>query len=136
MRILIIEDDSMSQHILKGHLLQYKKGIAIVAWNKVDESKLELLEKHTPDVIILDYFLGRTSLTGYEFLRKIRKSKNPNLAKVPVIMTTSNTHSEDIKKILKLNVNAYLIKPIVKRNLYMELDKIQEVENAKEDKIA
>jgi two-component system chemotaxis response regulator CheY len=122
MKVLIVEDDSMYQHILKGHMRQYQKDIQVVSWVKVDINKIKLLEHYPPDVILLDFFLRNSDFSGYEFLKLIRA--NNKLKEIPVIMMTSNNYKGDIKKVLKLNVNAYLIKPVVKKSLYEELDKI------------
>lgn len=123
MKVLIVEDDSMFQHILKGHMRQYKNDIQVVSWEKVDINKIKLLEHYPPDVIILDFFLRNSDFSGFEFLKLIRS--NNKLKHTPVIMMTSNNYKGDIKRVLRLNVNAYLIKPVVKKALYEELDKIE-----------
>lgn len=124
MKILVIEDDLMYQHIIKGHIKQYDSSIQVVTWNKVYPDKLELLDKFPPDIILLGFFLKNSPMSGYEFLKHLRKKKM--LPDSKVIMMTSNNTEHDIKRVLKLHIHAYLIKPIVRRTLYLELDKIRE----------
>ena len=47
---------------------------------------------------------------GFEVLQDIKG--NPELKKIPVVMLTTTSTSEDIKKALSIGANDYIVKPI------------------------
>ncbi len=47
---------------------------------------------------------------GFEVLEEIRANKN--LGKIPVVMLTTTSTSEDIKKAISLGANDYIVKPV------------------------
>lgn len=70
-----------------------------------DGSKgLELVEKESPDLVILD--IGLPDTDGFEVLREIRR-----FSTVPVIMLTVKSEDTDIAKGLELGADDYVTKP-------------------------
>lgn len=61
-----------------------------------------------PAVVLLDLKLPKVD--GIEVLRLIRTS--PHLKDIPVVMLTSSKKKEDLARAYRLNVNAYVIKPL------------------------
>ena len=71
------------------------------------ESFYEALQKHTPDLVLLDIMLPGED--GISILKKLRSSEN--LQAVPVIMMTAKTSEPDIVKGLDLGADDYVTKP-------------------------
>ena len=78
----------------------------------------EVLKKKIPDLILLDVQMPK--MDGYTFIMK--KSADPAIAKIPVIVLTAEKKTEPLFK--RHGVKAYLIKPIETPDL---LNKIQAI---------
>jgi len=65
---------------------------------------LELVEKESPDLVILD--IGLPDMDGFQVLREIRR-----FSQVPVIMLTVKSEDTDIAKGLELGADDYVTKP-------------------------
>jgi DNA-binding response OmpR family regulator len=65
---------------------------------------LELIEKESPDIVILD--IGLPDMEGFEVLREIRR-----FSAVPVIMLTVRKEDTDIARGLEMGADDYITKP-------------------------
>lgn len=61
-----------------------------------------------PDLILLD--MNMPVMGGYEVLSEIVKDEK--LRKVPVVVLTTSSEAEDIKKMYDLRCNSYITKPV------------------------
>jgi two-component system KDP operon response regulator KdpE len=103
MKFLIIEDDP--------EIVEYISIAFEVGWPSVKlitchhgNKGLELVEKESPDLIILD--LGLPDIDGYEVLKQIRL-----FSTVPIIIITVRGSEADIVRGLERGANEYLVKP-------------------------
>ena len=62
-------------------------------------------------------------LDGIGVLERVRKSRDKKISSLPVIMFTGNVNKDVVDKILKLNVNDYLVKPFEIDTLLKKVDK-------------
>ena len=69
---------------------------------------LEVLEGHTPDLVLLDIVMPRT--TGLELLSTLRQRFSP--AELPVIMMSAKDQSTDVVAALGEGANDYITKPL------------------------
>ena len=69
------------------------------------------------DLILMDVRLP--DFTGWE-AAKIIKKNNPNL---PIIAQTANANSNDKRKTFQAGCEAYLTKPIIKKEFYATIEK-------------
>jgi len=113
--VLMVEDDPVSVKLVKSTL--QSEGYEIITAQDGQEA-LDVLKKKIPDLILLDIQMPK--MNGYEFIMK--KSSDPALAGIPVIVLTSMDKTEPVFK--RHGVKAYLIKPINTQDL---LDKIQAI---------
>lgn len=102
-KILVVEDEAdineLLVKILKGadyHTIQAFSGT---------EAKL-LLEKETPDLILLDLMLP--GISGEELLQDIRESKHCN---VPILVISAKHSISDKVLLLKNGADDYITKP-------------------------
>ncbi len=71
---------------------------------------LDLLEEgEIPDLLIADHNMPR--MNGLQLVRAIRDSKDPALAKLPIIMLTARSGEWDIIESLETGLDDYIIKP-------------------------
>ncbi|MBF4694050.1 response regulator transcription factor [Fusibacter ferrireducens] len=108
-KILIVDDEI---HILE--LLRYNlegNGYEVIQAESGEEA-MEILEKQTLDGVILDLMLP--GMDGIEVLRKIRQSEH---ARLPVIMLTAKNEEIDAVIGLEMGADDYIGKPFRTREL-------------------
>ncbi len=102
--ILVADDDRVIHGVLTFFLTQ---GGFFVKTASNGQQALEMAQAETPDLLVLD---GRMpELDGFEVLKRWREI--PSLAKVPVIMLTSEKDESQMKSALASGAVAYLTKP-------------------------
>lgn len=103
MKVLIIEDDYTTVETIS---LSFQVGWpeAKVVSTKLGEEGIDLVEKESPDIVILD--LGLPDIDGFEVLKRIRLFSN-----VPIIILTVRGEESDVVKALEWGADEYLIKP-------------------------
>lgn len=133
-KILIVDDDVNICELLRLYL--EKEGYETLVAND-GENAVEMVQKQTPDLILLDIMLPK--LDGWQVCREIRK-----FSEIPIIMITAK--GEVFDKILGLELGAddYVTKPFemkeivarVKAVLRRSSDKIKkQIEEVKFDKL-
>lgn len=107
LRALVVEDEIDIANLIKynleddGFLVSLSEN-GIDAWNKI--------ERHLPDIIILDLMLP--GLNGLDLCKKIKTKYN-----VPVIMVTARSGETDAVLALELGADDYVRKPFSPREL-------------------
>ena len=99
--ILAVDDEETMLKLLRVNLPLDGYGV-ITASDGV--SALELLEKHQPDMVILDIMMP--GLNGFQVLDLIRQRSN-----VPVIMLTARGDVTTVRDTLALGADDYVRKP-------------------------
>lgn len=104
-RLLIVDDIADNRSILARRFQRRDFDVAEADGGHV---ALDMIERDAFDLILLDIMMP--DMTGIEVLRKIRQ-KYPQ-SKLPVIMVTANSRSEDIVEALEIGANDYVTKPV------------------------
>lgn len=127
MKILVVDDELTSRELLKvilepyGHIDFADDGIeALRAFNLA-------LERNPYDLICLDIILPR--MDGQEVLKKIRKIEHERgkfaHEGVKIIMITSISDFESVKKAFASDCRSYVVKPIDEQKIVKELKNLQ-----------
>ena len=107
--VLVVDDDEISRLYLSEILEPYCKQISTV------KSGIEAIEavrkKPSPDIILMD--IKMSGMDGYEATRRIREFDE----KVIIIAQTAYAMQADRKKSLDAGCNAYISKPILRKEL-------------------
>jgi CheY-like chemotaxis protein len=106
-KILYVEDDIFFANMLSLKLTNL--GCVFKNAANGQEAFLEL-GKEKADIVLLDLMLPG-GMDGFEILEKIKA--NPDLKKIPVVILSNLSQTEDIQKGLKLGASKYLIKAMV-----------------------
>ena len=106
MNILIVDDYNTMLRIIKNLLKQ-------LGFPNVDEATdgtmaLEKIKGKDYGLIISDWNMG--PMTGLEILKQVRGS-NDNYNKVPFIMITAESKTENVIAAKQAGVNNYIVKP-------------------------
>jgi DNA-binding response OmpR family regulator len=108
-RILIIEDNTDTQVIFKIYLRDHYD----VDTSNSAEKGLEMLKAHNYSLLLLDINLqGKPA--GTELLPRLR---NEMKLKIPVLVVTAYSSSQDKGKFLSLGANDFIAKPVDKNTL-------------------
>ncbi len=99
--IMVVDDEQAILRLLSRALEPEGYGV-IVADN--GRSSLDLLEEHTPDLVILDIMMP--GLDGFQVLDMIRQRSN-----IPVIMLTGKPEVNTARDALLLGADDYVRKP-------------------------
>ncbi len=104
-KVLLVEDDNFLREISSKKLV--KEGFTV--YEALDgEQALEGVKEIRPDIVLLDIILP--AIDGFQILANIRSSKDPEIAKIPVIMLSNLGQDDDIKKAMDIGANDYLVK--------------------------
>lgn len=101
--VLWVEDDKFLSDILSKKFVQVGCDIQHA---KDGAEAFKLLEKITPDVILLDIFLP--GMNGFDILQKVKM--NPKLRPIPVIILSNTSQQGDLEKAKVLGANLFLVK--------------------------
>jgi DNA-binding response OmpR family regulator len=117
-KILWVEDDRLLSTILSKKITA--SGYTLLKANQGDDA-FKILEKDTPDLIMLDIMLP--GMTGLEVLQKIKmdtKFKN-----IPVIMLSNTNKQSYIENAKMLGANKFLVKTAVSLDeIIAEVDRL------------
>ncbi len=113
-QILVIDDDRKLNLLLEQYLGDF--GYTVVTAEKPSEG-LEKMQRHHPDLVILDVMLPE--MTGFEVCREIRQR-----SRVPVIMLTARGDSADRIVGLELGADDYVPKPFEPRELVARIQAV------------
>lgn len=119
LNILVAEDDSVNQKVLKGLLERAKCSVTIAANGK---EALKILDKRFFDVILMDIYMPE--LNGFETAKLIRKSEALTDRYTPIIALTAAVQNEDREKYISAGIDDYIAKPCGREQLF---DKISGV---------
>lgn len=108
MKIFIVEDSKIFLQTLRAKLNQLFSDKAKIKGYTDSTTFLEDISEK-PEIIIMDYYLGKESeVEGEELIQKIKKS-NPNAF---LIVLTGEENLEIAKKCFALGVNSYIVKTL------------------------
>ncbi len=115
-KVLIVEDNEFVRFMVKKHLTSF--GVEEIYQASDGMEGISLLEEKQPDIAICD--INMKPINGFEFLEHVRRL-DPPMSDMPVIFLTSSADEDAVKKAVSLKVDAYLLKPVLPKNLKQKL---------------
>jgi len=117
--VLLVEDNDFVRFMVKKHLSGF--GFRRVVEASDGQEGIQLFNQTEPDIVVCD--ISMQPMDGFEFLKHIRNLNTP-LRKVPFIFLTSRAESSAVVKARALEIDAYLIKPVMPQNLKNKITQI------------
>ncbi|MDR0464301.1 MAG: response regulator [Treponema sp.] len=114
-KIICVDDVQCSLVALKRRLMGHYE----VYPAESNDVLFKLLEKITPDLILLD--INMPGVDGYEVIKKLKDDER--YADIPVIFLTSNKEKNSVFKGLNLGAVDYILKPVDTTNIVSCIDK-------------
>ena len=118
MPILVVDDYKTMVRIIKNLLKQ-------IGFENVDEASdgteaFEMMKKRKYGLVISDW--NMEPMTGYELLKEVRC--NDQFARLPFIMVTAESKTENVIAAKKAGVNNYIVKPFNAATLKAKIDAV------------
>ena len=101
--ILVVDDSRTMQRVLNEVL--GRKGL-MPAFAGTAREALELLERHTPDVILVD--LVMPGMSGYDLLEELHA--DARWRHIPTVVVTARNDGDSLDRVRRLGVRDYLVK--------------------------
>ena len=116
--ILIVDDYQAMVRIIRNLLIQ-------LGFQQIDEAQdgegaLAKLKERAYGLVISDW--NMTPMTGYDLLREIRA--DPMLCKVPFIMVTAESKTDNVIAAKKAGVDNYIVKPFNAQTLQHKIQAV------------
>ena len=102
-KVVVVEDD---EHISKVYEIKLAKENINAMVARDGEDGVTMITAEKPDLIILDLMVPKKD--GFGVLEEIKK--NPELAKIPVIILSNLGQKKDQDRAIALGANEYLVK--------------------------
>ncbi|GMN11472.1 hybrid sensor histidine kinase/response regulator [Croceitalea sp. MTPC9] len=115
--ILLVEDNKMNQEVIKL-LVKKWKNVSLTIANHGEEA-IRILGKNTFDLILMD--LQMPIMDGFEATEMIRSGNAPCQSNIPIVVITADCTSESKERILGLDVNDFMTKPIKSALLFQKI---------------
>ena len=104
-RLLVVDDDAANRDMLARRLRRHGYLVEVAASGA---DALAFLETEPCDLMLLD--IQMPEMDGLEVLRRLRAEASS--ARLPVVMVTAKTESQDVVAALDIGANDYVTKPI------------------------
>ncbi|MFA5170030.1 MAG: EAL domain-containing protein [Sulfuriferula sp.] len=108
-KILVVEDDAFTRKIILRILRDF--GYANIVDVDNAEFAINLLEANTFDMIITDVNMPR--MNGLKFVQLIRAGRTHAKPDTRIVVLTSFSQTEIVGSALALDINGFLVKPII-----------------------
>jgi len=127
MKILIVEDEFVSRHVLQELLSPYGEcDMAVNGKEAVDAFESALAGNRPYNLVCLDIMLPE--MDGQEALKKMREIERKyqigGLDGVKIIMTTALEDFDNIKRAFIEQCEGYLVKPITREKIITQLKEL------------
>ena len=109
-KVLIVEDSAVVRQHLKN-ILEEDGGIRVVGMAENGEESLKFVQKQKPDVITMD--INMPGMNGLKFAQQIRTGKTHAKPETRIVVLTSFSQTEILGTALALDINGFLVKPVI-----------------------
>ena len=125
LRILVIEDESYTRHMITGLLRQ-------IGFQHINEAKeggdgFKETVRTRPQVVLCDVHME--PMDGLGYLSMLRGFKNEDIAATPVVFLTADKQQETVLTAKQLKVDGYMVKPVSLAALKQRLDTLLKFHN-------
>ena len=117
--ILVVDDDDFTRKILIRVLEDF--GFSKIIGADSARSAIKLLESNTFDLIITD--VDMQGMNGMEFVQLIRSGKAHAKHDTRIVVATSFSQTEVLGSAFALDINGFLVKPIIPAVMYEKVTK-------------
>jgi CheY-like chemotaxis protein len=119
-KILVVEDDDISQFLIKKMLENLSFDVHITS-NGIEA--IDILANNNFDIILMD--IEMPVISGFETVRRIQKGNLNDIAKnTPIIGISANPFDDDKELYYSQGLRDYITKPISQEDLLLKINNI------------
>lgn len=104
--ILIVEDSPIYREALTGNLAARPELFDLVGWADEGDLAVKLVERHVPNIVLLDLVLSRDRQAGIEIIRQVRRLSPAT----QVVVLTAHFDDDLIFQAIRAGAATYLLK--------------------------
>lgn len=119
MTVLIVDDSKIMRNIVKNTFSLIKIPCTFLEAEN-GRAALDILKTETVNLILLDW--NMPEISGIDFLKYARAQ--PEYAKLPIIMVTSEAARYNVIEALKAGATDYIVKPVTEKSFMDKLSRI------------
>jgi two-component system chemotaxis response regulator CheY len=112
-RVMVVEDNDFVRELVVVMLREI--GFREISEARDGKDALHRLDAVNPELIVCD--IEMAPMDGLQFVAALRNHASPEFAALPVIFLTSHIDPPKVKQAAQLNVEAYVVKPVQKKQL-------------------
>lgn len=112
-RVMVIDDNDFMRETVATMLRDI--GFRDISQAQDGNDALRQIELANPGLIICD--INMKPMDGLSFVEALRQHSWPRATEIPVIFLTVHTEAAIVKRAAKLGVEAYVVKPVQKKQL-------------------
>lgn len=117
---LIVEDNPHMRAILRSVVTGF--GVRSLCEASEGAEALELVVDRKPDIVLCDWEMH--PFGGADFLRILRRDRDPIVNTVPVLVITAHARRPVIVEALKIGIHGFVAKPVAPAVLYRHIGEI------------
>jgi CheY-like chemotaxis protein len=129
--ILVVEDNLVNQKLVL-RLLEKRGHRVVLACNGLEA--IDQFQKHLFDLVLMD--VQMPEMDGFEATARIREIQKQRNNPVPIVAMTAHALKGDRERCLEVGMDGYVSKPIVKAQLFSEIDRFVQPNRAWEDVVS
>ena len=112
--VLVVDDEEQNRSLLRDYLEVHDYAVTEAACGM---SALEEIDRHPPDVVLLDLMMPK--MDGFEVCRRLKT--NLDTAHIPVLMVTALSEREERLTGIRVGANDFLSKPVDVQDLTLRV---------------
>ncbi len=116
LRFGVVDDNAYFRRLVRTMLTGL--GVRDIVDATTPEDGWEMLLRHRPDVLLLDWNLGVPGGTGVTLLDRIRTSPDDRIATQAVVFLSAHSDRRHVLSAVRLGANDFIVKPVSARVLY------------------
>lgn len=118
-RILVVENEGIAQMLMMKTFLDNDDGY-LIELARDGSHAMELLDKRKYHMIMTKTNLP--DMKGHELIGNIRNHNNKQVQKLPILVVSGSTMTDEKESILSSGASAFLSKPYTKKELFSKID--------------
>lgn len=120
-QVLLVEDNLLNREIAREILEEAGFSVREVEDGDLAVEEMMRAKPGEIDLILMD--IQMPTMNGYEATKEIRRLKDPEISKTPIVAMTANAFEEDRQKAKEAGMNGFITKPVVIEKLMEEISK-------------
>lgn len=122
MSMVVLDDNQHTLGLIRSVLRSL--GVDGVRCYMRPESAIAAIEARPPQIVLTDWELG-PAMSGLEFVKSLRGSKNAVVSRLPIIMLTAHSDLTLVKAARAAGIDGFVVKPFSAKTLAQRIEAVR-----------